>query len=336
MLYPLAAQALAFNLKAGISTMLQGPPGVGKTDMVETACAEIGRPCVTDTLSTMEPVDLRGLPQTVGGTVVWSRPEFLARLYAAGPEPVLFIDEANAAGQSLQVPLMQMVLNKRVGSHDLPAGTTVVLAGNRQSDRAAAQRMGTALNDRLAFLDVEPCLRTWLKWAAARNIHPMICAFLMLRGEGTHGRPGMLHNFDPTKPEIRSFPSPRSWAISNPYPDAPDAIRFALLSGKVGEAAATEFEGFRRIYMSLPPLPVILADPDKAPVPSDPSTQYAVAVALSRAANGANFANALRYMGRVGREFQIVTATDAVRRTPALANSTAYIHWAAANSDVTI
>lgn len=336
MIYPVAAAALAFNLQHGVSTFLSGPPGAGKTAMVRQAALDVGRPCVIETLSTMEPVDLRGLPMTVDGVVVWSRPDFIARLYAAGPNPILFIDEANAVGQSLQVPLMQLVLEHRVGSHDLPAGTTVVLAGNRQSDRAAAQRMGTALADRLSFIDVETHLPTWLKWAAMNDVHPMICAFLMLRGEGTHGRPGMLHNFDPTKPEIRSFPTPRSWAICNPYPDAPDAFRADLFAGKVGEAAALEFEGFRRVYMSLPPIPVILADPDKAVVPSDPSTQYAVACALSRAANGANFGNVLAYMARVGAEFQAMTAIDAIRRKPELANTPAYIRWASINADVSI
>ncbi len=336
MLFPLARKALAFNLQHGISTMLVGSPGIGKTDMVGAACADVGRPCVTDTLSTMESVDLRGLPIVHGDSVIWAKPDFIDRLYAAGPRPVWFVDEANTLNQSLQVPLMQATLANRIGPHALPDGTTVVMAGNKQSDRAAAQRMGTALCDRLDFIDVEPCLKAWLEWAAGADIHPMIRAFLMLRGEGTMGRPGMLHNFDPSKPEMRSFCSPRSWAISTHYPDAPDDIRHALLAGKVGEAAAAEFEGFRRVYMTLPPIPVILADPAGAPLPTDPSTQYAVAVALSRAAKPGNFANVLQYMARVGREFEIVTATDAIRRNRPLADTSAYIDWASRNSDVSM
>ena len=111
-----------------------------------------------------------------------------------------------------------------------------------------------------------------------------------------------------------------------------------LVAGLVGEAAAGEFEGFVRIYKALPPIQQIIGAPDTAPVPSerDASTQYAVAVALSRASNAANFAAVLRYMARVGSEFETVTATDAVRRNPSLASTPAFIQWAASHADVAI
>lgn len=332
MRYALAESALAFNISANVPTFLMGPPGIGKTDMVAKAAAALGLPLHVETLATMEPVDLRGLPFREGDKVTWSKPDFLARLESLGRDSVLFIDEANANSQAMQVPLMQLVLARRIGPHALPEGCRVVLAGNRQSDRAAATRIPTALANRLCFLDVEPDLKAWLAWAAASDLHPAVVAFLMLRGEGTHGRPGLLFNFDASK-DSRSFASPRAWAAVARVADAPDAIRPDIISGLVGEAAAAEFEGFLRVYRSLPPLPQILAEPDASPVPSDPSIQYAVAVALSRASNPANFGNALRYMERVGKEFSIVTATDAVRRKPELAETPSYIRFAAANSE---
>lgn len=333
MRYQTARDALAFNLRADVPSFLIGPPGIGKTDMVAAACRDLGLPLHVETLSTMEPVDLRGLPFREGDSVKWSKPDFLARLESLGSDSVLFIDEANANAQAMQVPLMQLALARRIGPHKLPDGCRVVLAGNRQSDRAAATRIPTALANRVCFLDVEPDLKAWLAWAAAADIHPAVIAFLMLRGEGTHGRPGLLFNFDPSK-DARSFASPRAWHAVSKVADAPDSIRHALVDGLVGEAAAAEFEGFLRVYRALPPLPAILADPHGSPVPSDPSTQYAVAVALSRASNPATFGNALAYMQRVGAEFAIVTATDAVRRKPELADTPAYIRFAAANSDV--
>lgn len=338
MKFTVARETLAFSLANDVPCFLWGAPGIGKTDMVESAAAEAGRPCLTETLSTMEPVDLRGLPRTDATTdsVRWSLPDFMARLHAMGPNPVLFVDEANANAAAIQVPLMQLALKRRIGPHALPDGCSVVLAGNRQGDRAAAQRMPTALANRLQHIDVEPELKAWLGWAASVALHPMVCAFLMLRGEGTTNRPGLLHQFDPSKPEVRAFPSPRSWVQAARWADAPDHLRFGGIAGIVGEAAAAEFEGFVRVYRSLPPILSIISNPDTAAVPSDPSTQYAVAVALSRAANGANFANVLRYMSRVGREFEIVTATDAIRRHPDLTDTPAFIHWAARNADVAI
>jgi len=333
-----AIAALAFAVQANVPTMLWGAPGIGKTAIVEQVAKAQGRGIVIETLSTLEPVDLRGLPWRDAKTdsVVWSKPDFLVRLEAAGPGAILFIDEANANSQALQVPLMQLVLARRVGPHLLPKDTRIVLAGNRQTDRAAAQRMPTALANRLLHIDVEVDLKAWLAWAASVQLHPLVVAFMSWRGQGTSNRPGLLHQFDPSKPDVRAFPSPRSWEKVADVVDAPDAIRPALVSGLVGEGAAAEMEGFLQLRRQLPPLPTLLADPQNAPVPSQPSLQYMVTVALSRAAKAATFAAVLTYTKRLGREFEIVAATDAVRRDPALAETAAFVHWAASNADVLI
>jgi hypothetical protein len=332
------AEALAVLLVADVPAMLWGPPGIGKTDLVEQVARDQGRSCITETLATMEPVDLRGLPWRDAETdsVAWSKPDFLVRLEQAGPEPVLFVDEANANNAGLQVCLMQLVLNRRVGPHRLPEGTRIVLAGNRVTDRAAAQRMPTALANRLSHLDVEPDVKSWLGWAARVQLHPVVVAFISWRGQGTSNRPGLLHQFDPAKPDQRAFPSPRSWAQVAKLVDAPDSCRAALIASQVGDGPAAELEGFIRLRRELPPLPSILANPTGAPVPSQPSLQYLVTVALSRAANAANFTAVLTYVARLGREFEIVAATDAVRRDPTLAETAAFVHWAAANADVMI
>ena len=55
-----------------------------------------------------------------------------------------------------------------------------------------------------------------------------------------------------------------------------------LVAGLVGEAPAAEFEGFVRTMRDLPSLAAVLANPGGAPVPSEPSAQYAMAAALAR------------------------------------------------------
>jgi len=350
MLYPVAQQTLKYALEHGTIPFLKGPPGVGKTDMITAVAAELGRPVVTETLATMEAIDLRGLPNTdhATRTVWWAKPDFIEKLEQASAHgtkaPILFIDEANAVGQALQVPMMQLTLRGVIGPHTLPDGTSIVLAGNRRADRAAAQSSPTALNNRVQHLPVEVCVKTWLKWAANAQLHPAICAFIMLRGEGQKGangqpdKPGMLHHFDPTKPDEEAFRSPRTWAMCHPWVDAPDEIREGGIRGIVGEHGSTEFKGFLDVFRNLPPLASIIANPDTAKVPTNSSIAYAVTIALSRAANGGNLANILKYLARLGKEFEVMGLTDAVRRHEAaeLHNTTAYIHWQAANSDITV
>lgn len=330
------AETLEYAIEHDLPTFVWGKPGIGKTQIVRQVAAKLGRKCLSLTLATMESVDLRGLPMHAPKGVEWARPDFLVRLDELGDGAVLFVDEANANAQSVQVPLMQLVLERHIGPHALPDGTRIVMAGNRMSDKAAAQRMNTALADRLFHVDFEASLKPWLKWASSAGVHPAVLAFLMLRGEGNVNRPGL---FDPEQTPLadqRSRPGPRAWTDAARAVDAPDSVRFGLIAGRVGEAAAAEFEGFLKVFRSLPPIPQIIAKPDTATVPDEPSLQYAVSVALGHAANPANLAAVSQYMGRVGREFQIVTMTDAVRRKPELAETPAYIRWAAANADVAI
>jgi DNA polymerase III delta prime subunit len=339
-------------IEADIPVMFHGSPGTGKTEALEALARDMGLPCLTETLSTMESVDLRGLPKLDGDSVVWAKPDFLLRLerlcaQSADGRALFFIDEINSNGQSVQVPLMQLFRKRAIGPHVLPAGVRLAAAGNLQSDRAAAQRMGTALANRMCHLPIEPptdteSVREWCKWAASVGLHPMVIALMMLRGaeNGVRGQPGyqpgLLFNFNPDDPTAPAFASPRSVAEVAKIADAPDASRFHLVRGLAGEAFATEFEGFVKVYRSAPPVLQIIANPTGAKVPQEPGVQYAVSLALARAANPGNFSAVLTYMQRVGREFEIVTATDAIRRNPDLTDTPAFINWAARNADVTI
>lgn len=331
MLYSQALASLSFALDAGNTVFLEGDPGIGKTAMVHAACAAAGRPLIVENVAGTESVDWRGLPgHGRTGDVEWSRPVWFSALVDAargdGPRPVLFVDEANAGGPGVEQVLMQLTLEHRVGPHVLPAGVDIVLAGNPQKSKAAGRKMGSALRDRVTFLDVEADLSSWLAWAARKNLDAALCAFLMFRGAGQVGRPGLFSAFDP---DARSSPTPRGWHMCDPYYRAPDAIRRDLIAGKVGGAAADEVEAFLAVFRGLPAIAHILADPDNARVPAagEMGLAYAVAVALSRKCDPANFANALRYMARVGADFQAAFVTDAIVRQPGLCETDAYIRW---------
>ena len=347
------AQALElaiYAIKANIPVHLSGAPGTGKTEGIGGRARAEGFGFQADTLGTMESVDMRGLPAHDGtGGVMWSRPDFLVRLDKLAAQfsdsiVVWLIDEINANNASIQVPCMALIRERHIGPHYLPANVRIVTAGNRGSDRAAAQRMGTALANRLCHVPVDsPAspdgVKEWTAWGSANNVHPMMLAFMMLRGapSGIAGepgfQPGLLHNFDPASPEP-AFPSPRSVTEAAKACDAPRHIRRGIVQGLCGEGFAAEFDGFAEIYGSLPPILSILSNPTGAKVPDAPSAQFAVSMALGRAATPSNFASVLTYMARVGREFEIVTVTDALRRCPDLTDTAAFITWAARNGDV--
>ena len=321
--------ALGAYIAADVPAMLWGAPGVGKSDLVASVCADAGRTLVDERLSTLESLDLRGTPHVVGGNVAWARPTMFARLWAAheaGNATALFLDEINAAPLSVQAAAFQLVLNRSVGDQHLPPGCVVIAAGNRQSDKAAAQRMPSALANRFGHIDVEPDADTWRAWASAAGLSPVVIAFLAFR-------PALIH--DMSGPDARAFPSPRSWAQVAKVAGAPDSVRPALVRGLVGEAAAGEFEAFMRIFGRVPSIDSILSDPTGRTcpdgcMPGDAALLFALATGLAQKSTVANMAAVWTYARRMPAEFTVLTMTDATRRDPALKSTRAFVEYAAA------
>jgi len=240
---------------------------------------------------------------------------------------MLFLDEINAAAPSVQAAAFQLVLNRRVGEHALPDDCVVVAAGNRQSDKAAAQRMPSALANRFAHVDIEPDADAWRAWAAGAGLSPLVIAFLAFR-------PALIHAMEGA--DLRAFPSPRAWASVARIADAPADLRPALVRGLVGEAAAGEFEAFARIWTRLPSIESILANPDGAPVPSasEPALLYAVATGVARKATRANMGAVIRFAARLPAEFAFLMVADATRRDAGLKETRAFIDFSVANQGV--
>src|SRR6516225_5825786 len=255
-----------------------GSPGTGKSSVVNQLAIELGIALRDIRALLLDPVDLRGLP-FVGkdGRSQWATPEFLPQ----DGEGILFLDELNAAPAMVQASCYQLVLDRKVGEYTLPEGWAIVAAGNRDSDRAATNRMPTPLRNRFVHIDFEVDLQEWCEWAIQNGIRPEVIAFLRFR-------PELLSAFDRDQ---NAFPSPRSWEIvSRILASSPDkAIEHELFAGAVGQGAATEFSGFLRMFRELPNIDAILMNPQREPVPEAAAAQYAVASALAQCASDLNF-----------------------------------------------
>jgi hypothetical protein len=230
----------------------------------------------------------------------------------------------------MQAACFGLVLDRKVGNYTLPKGWRIVAAGNRQSDRAAAQKMPSALANRFAHIDIEPDVEAFTDWANRNQISPVVIAF-------TRFRPNLIH--DMTLADPRAFPSPRSWEQVSKYVDMDKRVRLLAVTGLVGEGAAAEFEGFVRTYQSLPSIDQVIMDPDGAKVPGqdDVAARYAIVSALANRAKDTNFGNIMRYINRMNaREFATMMVVDACRRDPGLTHTATFVQWAKDNQDVTM
>ncbi len=308
-------------LDADIPVMMWGAPGIGKSDCVRQVAAAKNMAICDFRAVLRDPVDLRGLPSIENGTAKWLPPSDLPNAERDGEIGLLFMDELNAAPASVQAACFGLVLDRKVGEYRLPEGWRIVAAGNRQSDRAAAQRMPTALANRFAHLDLEPDVDSFCAWAAENEKDPMMIAFLRYR-------PNLLHDMEGE--DLRAFPSPRSWAQASKV-----MHNHELVCGLVGEGPAAELTAFLRVAKDLPSLDVILANPTGIEVPKDPAAKYAVMAGLSRkVSDEESMGAAITYMHRVGDEFEHAMVIDAVKRDQALSHTEAFTRWASDNKDV--
>ena len=323
-------QAIRAYLAADIPVMIWGAPGIGKSQaMQQVARDEYGGRMLTYRLNLLESVDLRGLPHVTADGVQWAVPDMIAELrqFPADLPCVLFLDEVNTATPAVMAAAMQLVLDRQIGPHKLPGNVKITAAGNRQKDRASANRTPTALNNRFAHIEAEPDAGELKEYGEANNWSPLAIAFLAFR-------PNLIHVMP--QDDSPAFPTPRSWESASKMIDAPEATRPQLIRGLVGQAAASEFEYFLQAWRHVPRLADILADPEGTPVPdaSQPALLYAVAVQVAGAATRQNIDTLARYIGRLPKEHQVVVMVDATKRDKSLMETAAFVAWCAANSDV--
>lgn len=179
----------AFTLNESItkhpSIFLEGKPGVGKSQSIKHIAKRLEnsthkKVVVTDIrLLLFNPVDLRGIPiaDKEKALAVWLKPQIFNLDESESTINILFLDELTAAPISVQAAAYQIVLDRRLGEHQLPKNTFVIAAGNGPNDGAISQAMPSALKNRFIHFKIEEDLESWLTWANDR-IHPRILEFL--------------------------------------------------------------------------------------------------------------------------------------------------------------
>lgn len=214
-----------------------GPPGIGKSSLVETFAREVGMACVSLLGSQLAPEDIIGVPRIEGGVSRFCPPAQIARA-----EPfVLFLDELNACSQEVQKAFYSLINDLRIGEFALPAGSVVIGAGNRAEDAAIVRPLSSALINRMAHVGLRPSTADWLVWAAGADVHPMVQDYIRLR-------PDQLWSKPPKHEE--PFSTPRSWHMLSDgltsYARLGQKEVEILASGLLTPAHARQFVAFFR------------------------------------------------------------------------------------------
>lgn len=246
-----------------LSTMMWGPPGIGKSAVVAQVAESNDMGLIDLRLSQLAPTDLRGLPVPEDEVARWRPPEFLPQEGTG----ILFLDELNMAAPTLQGIAQQLILDRRVGSYEVPEGWFIWAAGNRKEDRASVYEMPAPLSNRFIHLDVQPDYDAFRRYALRNDFHEQIQAFLAFR-------PDLLFRLGE---DANAFPSPRTWEMASELHTAGLDIAPA-----VGNGVAGEFKTFIDIYTTLPDYELIMeGERDDIEFPEEASKKYAVTMGLS-------------------------------------------------------
>ena len=183
-------------------TFLWGPPGIGKSDIVKQIGIDAGREVVDVRLALWEPTDIKGIPyyNADQGKMVWAPPAELPT--DPDSKAIIFLDELNSAPPAVQAAAYQLILNRRVGTYELPKGVDVVAAGNREGDRGVTYRMPAPLANRFIHLEMKIDFDDFQEWAVMNNVHPEVVGYVGFAKQD-------LYDFDPKSPS-KAFATPRS------------------------------------------------------------------------------------------------------------------------------
>jgi hypothetical protein len=311
-----------------IVPFILGAPGGGKSacarDVVNALDIPIDR-VIEFTASLRDPVDVLGTPNNTGEYTKWVPPQEFYQLRAGQGRAALILEELSDAPIPMQNALCGVIYDRRAGNLPLSDELFIIATGNRTEDKSGANRITSKLANRTRRFDFQENLDDWTEWALDNDIDPVLIQFLRFR-------PGLLSDFDANR---FANPTPRAWERVNFIPEAlPSGLFFDNVAGEVGEGAAAEYTGFRRIYLSLPDVDSILLDPTGADVPQDPATLYALTGALARKSTKDNFDRVSKYLSRLSPEFNVMCTKDAIKLQPAIKSSRSFIEWASKNAEV--
>lgn len=319
------------NAKANIPTMIWGAPGLGKSQIVYQYAQSIGAKLFELRANLFDPVDVRGglkVVEQADGTyrTKYGVPEDYPDANYTGPV-VLFIDELPNAPKATQNALLQLILDKKLGTYFLPPQTVIVAAGNRATDRASVSEMPTPVKNRFAHYEITANIDDWVQWALQNNVNPTLIGYLRYR-------PQYLHEMDTKE---NAFPTPRSWdmlnrKLSTMSPDKESQVVGA--AAVIGDAHAADFIAYRDVESQMPDIDQIIAHPGTAAVPTDTSVIWAVCGALASRACAKDFAAIVKYAQRMPPEYQVVTLKDSIAKDKTLGRDPAFLSWAQVNASV--
>lgn len=220
--------------------LLMGPPGIGKTQIMEQIASECGIGLVSYTITHHTRQSAVGLPMIKTeefegkeySVTEYTMSEIIAGVYKAVKEQghregILFIDEINCVSETLIPTMLQFLQCKTFGNQKVPEGWIIVAAGNPPEFNRSVREFDMVTYDRLRVINIDADLEVWREYAREREIHNAILSYLDIRPQ----------NFYRAEADVDGlkFVTARGWEDMSSLMYVYEELGISINAGVVGE-----------------------------------------------------------------------------------------------------
>lgn len=220
--------------------LLMGPPGIGKTQIMEQIASECGIGLVSYTITHHTRQSAVGLPMIKTeefdgneySVTEYTMSEIIAGVYKAIKEQghregILFIDEINCVSETLIPTMLQFLQCKTFGNQKVPEGWIIVAAGNPPEFNRSVREFDMVTYDRLRVINIDADLEVWREYAREREIHNAILSYLDIRPQ----------NFYRVEADVDGlkFVTARGWEDMSSLMYVYEELGISINAGVVGE-----------------------------------------------------------------------------------------------------
>ena len=161
---------------------LIGPPGIGKTAIMEQIAKELDIAIVSYSMTHHTRQSALGLPFIVKKNYQgeeydvseYTMSEIIASVYesmekSGKKEGILFLDEINCVSETLAPSMLQFLQYKTFGNHRVPQGWVIATAGNPPEYNRSVHEFDVVTMDRLKVMETEADFDVWKIYAEQKG-----------------------------------------------------------------------------------------------------------------------------------------------------------------------
>ena len=197
-------------------------------------------------ISQKDPTDLQGIFNLSNKDMLDYIPHSWCLYYTQEKaHGIIFFDEINLATPLVSGSAYQIIHDRVISDRKLAKDIFIVSAGNRACDKAYVFEMPLPLEDRFMQVELMVDSDSWCDWAIEQGISPHLISFIKWK-------PTYIYKINDKRTDKSS--TPRGITRANTLikgKTITDTVVHQLVSASVGEAFATEFQAYVKLFQKL-------------------------------------------------------------------------------------